>query len=177
MTENTPYENFPLWIPLIALCFSIILYALGAWILIGFGIIVAVLYILYCVGLEMMVVFRGCKYCYYYGKVCGLGKGKLAPLFTKRGDPRKFSEKQITIVDLLPDFSVTIFPIIGGIILSILDFSPVRVGLMILLLVFSLGGTAFLRGSFACKYCKQRLIGCPATKIFKMEKLGDSEQT
>jgi hypothetical protein len=34
------------------------------------------------------------------------------------------------------------------------------------LIALSFVGNAVLRGSFACKYCKQREIGCPAEKLF-----------
>ena len=138
----------------------------------GFGIIVAVLYLIYCFGVEMLVVFRSCKHCYYHGKVCGLGKGKIASVVTKKDDPKKFTERKVTFSDLVPDFLVAIFPIVGGIILSILDFSLIRIGMIILLVVLSVGGTAVIRGSFACKYCKQREIGCPAEQFFSKKKSG-----
>ncbi|MCK5030690.1 MAG: hypothetical protein KAR64_04430 [Thermoplasmatales archaeon] len=138
----------------------------------GFGIIVAVLYLIYCFGVEMLVVFRSCKHCYYYGKVCGLGKGKIASLVTKKDVPKKFTERKVTFSDLVPDFLVAIFPIVGGIILSILDFSLIRIGMIILLVVLSVGGTAIIRGSFACKHCKQREIGCPAEQFFSKKKSG-----
>ena len=136
----------------------------------GFGVIVAVLYLMYCFGVEMLVVFRSCKHCYYYHRLCGLGKGTIASFVTKKGDPKKFTERDVTLSDLIPDFLVAIFPIVGGIILSVLDFSLLRIGLMILLVIFSFGGTAVIRGSFACKYCKQREIGCPAEQFFSKKK-------
>lgn len=166
VSKNTYYETFPVWIPLVALCLSVVSYLLGATILWGFGIIVALLYLVYCFGIEMMVIFRSCKHCYYYNKVCGLGKGKIAPFITKKGDVKKFSEREITFIDLIPDFLVSIFPLVGGVILSIFDFSWIRIGLMVLLLLLSFGGTAVVRGSLACNYCKQREIGCPADALF-----------
>ena len=165
--EKQSYENFPLWIPLIAITISIVTYILGANILLGFGIIIASLYLLYCLGIELLVIFRSCKYCYYHNRVCGLGKGKIAGALTKKGNPTRFTEKTVTITDLLPDFLVAIFPIVGGIILTILDFSLIRIGIITLFLILSLGGPAFIRGSFACKYCKQRDIGCPADQFFR----------
>ena len=166
MSMNKAYENFPKWIPITAISLSLITYTIGAAILNGFGIIIVILYLLYCFGIELLVIFRSCKHCYYYNKICGLGKGKLAYFLVVKGNPNRFSEREVTLFDLLPDFLVAIFPIIGGIILSIIDFSLIRIGLMILLLLLSTGGTAYLRGSFACKYCKQRQIDCPAERFF-----------
>ena len=97
-------------------------------------------------------------------------KGKIAPLFTKKGDPKNFVEKDVSWYQLLPDFLVVIFPIVGGIIILISDFSWILLGLIILLFVLYFGGTAITRGSLACKYCKQRQLGCPAEKLFSKEK-------
>ena len=107
--------------------------------------------------------------CFYYGKICGLGKGKIAPLFTKKGNPKRFLEKKISWYDLIPDFLVGIIPSIGGIILLINDFSYIVLGLIILLVIIFFGGAGFIRGSFACRYCKQKELGCPAQKIFTKE--------
>lgn len=160
------YENFPLWIPLIAILVSIFGYILGAIILSGFGITVVIIYLAYCVCIELLVIFRSCKNCYYCGKICGLGKGKIAPIFVKKGNSKKFTEKKISWYDVVPDFFVAIIPIVGGIILLLYNFSFLLLGLIILLSILFFGGTGFIRGSFACKYCKQRKIGCPAEKLF-----------
>jgi hypothetical protein len=173
MSKGKSYEQFPLWIPLTAIILSFSTYIIGAAILIEFSIIIALLYLLYCIGIELLVVIRSCKHCYYYNKLCGLGKGKYASFLVKKGDPKKFIEREVTVSDLLPDFLVALFPIAGGIILSIIDFSFIRIGLLILLILLSTSGTAFLRGSFACKYCKQRQIGCPADQFFNKNKKTD----
>jgi len=172
MSKIKSYRNFPLYFPIIAILISILSYIIGAAILIGFGFTIVFLYLTYCFGVELFVVFRSCKDCYYYGKICGLGKGKIAPLFVKKGDLNKFVKKKISWYDLIPDFLVGIIPIVGGIILSILDFSLIRIGMIVLLVILAFIGTAVIRGSFACKYCKQREIGCPAEKLFSKKKSG-----
>ena len=170
MIKTKSYENFPLWIPFIAIFVSIISYSIGALIISRFGIIFSILYLIYCIGAELLVIIRSCKDCWYYGKICGLGKGKIAPLFVKKGDTKKFAERDISLVHMIPDFLVVIFPLIGGIILLILDFSISILIMMIVLIILFFGGTSFIRGSFACKYCKQKEIGCPADKIFNKKK-------
>ncbi|MFA0832980.1 MAG: hypothetical protein ACC609_03130 [Methanobacterium formicicum] len=37
--------------------------------------------------------------------------------------------------------------------------------LIILIVILSLGGNAFIR-SLTCKHCKQRELGCPAAELF-----------
>jgi len=166
MAEIKFYDDFPLWMPFIAVIVSIIGYILGAYILSGFGFLIVILYLTYCIAIELLVLFRSCKDCYYYGKICGIGKGKIAPLFTKKGKPRRFLEKKISWYDLIPDFLIGIIPIIGGILLLFNDFSLILLGLIILLAIIFFGGAGYIRGSFACRYCKQRELGCPAQKIF-----------
>ena len=164
------YKNFPIWIVLLSNILAISIYVIGAYILAGFGVLFSALYLLYCLLMEIMVLRRSCVDCYYYGKVCGLGKGKLCPLLFKKGKPERFVKKEVSLFSVLPDFMVFIFPIVGGIILSIRNFTWLLVALMIILAVLSLGGNAVMRGSFVCKYCKQREIGCPAEKLFSKEK-------
>lgn len=45
-------------------------------------------------------------------------------------------------------------------------WSWVLLGLLVALLVLSSMGNAIVRGSFVCKYCRQREIGCPAQELF-----------
>jgi len=170
MKDTKSYENFPLWIPFIAILVSIISYGIGAIILSEFGIIFAILYILYCIAMELMIIFRSCKNCWYYGKICGLGKGKIAPLLVKKGDMKKFADRDISMAHMIPDFLVVILPLFGGIILLVLNFSILVLFLMVVLIVLFFGGTAFVRGAFACKYCRQKDIGCPAYTIFNKKK-------
>lgn len=170
MEKAKSYENFPLRIVLMSNALSLSTYALGAYILSGFGALASALYLLYCLAIEVNVLRRSCVGCYYYGKVCGFGKGKLCSTFFKKGDSKIFSKREISPADILPDFLVSIIPLAGGAVLSIMNFSWPVVGAMAALLVLSFAGNAFVRGSFACKYCKQRALGCPAEKMFNKKK-------
>lgn len=169
MKELDSYESFPLRIVLLSNVVTIAIYAIGAYIFSGFGTWWAVLYLVYCGWIEVRVYRHSCVNCYYYGKVCGFGKGKLCSLLLKKGDPQKFVETQINWFDLVPDFMVFILPTIGGIVLLVTAFSWVVLALLAVLLVLSFGGNALVRGSFACKYCKQKEFGCPAEKLFSKE--------
>jgi len=120
--------------------------------------------------MEIRVLKRSCVNCTYYGKVCGFGKGKLCSLLFKKGDPEKFAEATVSWTAVLPDFLVFIFPIIGGIVSLVRSFSwPVVVLLGVLILLASVGN-GVIRGLFACRYCRQGAIGCPAAKLFAGEK-------
>jgi len=160
------YDRFPLHIPLLSIFISLISYSLGAIIISGFGLLFSILYALYCLGIELLVIFRSCRDCWYYGKLCGLGKGVIAPLFVKKGDTTRFAKRDISMIHLIPDFLVVIIPLVAGIVLLILDFSLIILLLMIVLGALFFGGTAFIRGTFACRFCKQKDIGCPADEMF-----------
>lgn len=169
MEERRTFESFPISIVALTNAITLSTYALGAYVLAGFGVVAAVLYALYCFGVELMVLTRSCVNCAYYGKRCGLGRGRLCSTLFEKGDARKFTEREVSWVDMLPDFLVVILPIVGGVVLSIRDFSWLRVAALALLIVLSLAGNAVSRGLLACRYCKQREIGCPAASMFGVD--------
>ena len=160
------YENFPPKIVLLSNSVGVSIYAVGVYIMAGCGIWWAVLYLLYCGFIEVKLLRRSCVNCYYYGKLCAFGKGKLSALLFKKGDPEKFAQDQIRWLDLVPDFLVSIIPLIAGIVLLVMSFNWVILVLLIILFALSSAGNAFVRGSYACKYCKQKELGCPAEKLF-----------
>jgi len=166
MQNNKAYENFPIWIPLLSCALSLSIYILGAYIFSQLGMLFTVLYLMFCLWIELKILKGSCVNCYYYGKTCGLGRGKLCALLFKRGNPEKFAEKEISWKDLIPDFLVLIFPLVGGIIILIRDFTWLIPALMVILAMLWLGGNALIRGSLACKYCKHKELGCPAEQLF-----------
>jgi hypothetical protein len=171
MEETKSYESFPIWIVLLSNLVAISIYAIGAYILAGFRVLFSVLYLLYCLWIEIRVLRGSCVDCYYYDKVCGFGKGKLCSSLFKKGDPKRFVEKEFIWSKILPDFMAFIFPIVGGIMLLVIAFTWLLVVMLAILAILSFGGNAVIRGTFACKYCKQKEIGCPAEKLFKEEEI------
>jgi len=167
MQNNKAYENFPPCIPFLSCVLSISIYALGAYIFSQLDFFFTVLYLMFCLWIELKILKGSCVNCYYYGKTCGLGRGKLCALFYKKGNPEEFAKKEISWKDLIPDFMVLIFPLVGGIIVLIRGFTWLILALMAGLAILWLGGNALIRGSLACKYCKQQeLTGCPAEQLF-----------
>lgn len=160
------YENFPIRLVAAAVLVNVSIYALGSFILAGFGSIMMALYLLYCLGNEVHVMKMSCVDCYYYDKWCAFGRGKAAALFFRQGDPRRFLTKSISRKDLIPDMLVVIFPLVGGIALLIRDFSWGIVIALALLLTLSFGGNYLIRSRVACVCCKQRELGCPAEQFF-----------
>jgi hypothetical protein len=164
--EARLYENYPARIVLLSSGVAISIYALGAYVLGGWGIAFSLLYLLYCGWFEVGVLRKSCVHCYYYGKVCGLGKGKLCSWLFQPGDPQRFIEREVVWRDIVPDMMVLVFPMVGGIALLIKDFTWTLTVVLLALALISMGGNAVVRGSFACKHCKQRELGCPAQELF-----------
>ena len=160
------YENYPVLFVFICNLFSLIIYALGIYIILQIGLIWIIPYVVFILFLEYSVLKHSCRYCFYYGKYCAFGKGKLCKLFFEKQDPKIFINKKITWKSLIPDFLVFLIPLIIGVILLILNFKLTLLIILILLFVLGFIGNAFIRGSLACKYCKQRELGCPAQKFF-----------
>lgn len=170
MEQPKTYENYPCWIMLISNLVSIAIYLIGAYIIYQLGIIWLLFYLLYIFGLEIRLIKGHCVNCYYYGKFCAFGKGKLSAIFFKKGSSKAFLKNKITWKDILPDFLVSIIPLIIGIILLILNFNWLLLILIVLLVILTSVGNGFVRGSLACKFCKQREIGCPAEQLFNKKK-------
>ena len=166
MGEVRTYENFPAPMVAVSVLVTISIYALGALILAGLGTSVAAAYLVYCALFELRVMRHSCVNCFYYGKVCALGRGKVSAYLFPLGDPGRFSRMNITWATLIPDLLVMFLPLLGGVILLVRSFSWKVVIGMVLLAALSLSGNAYIRTRFACKYCKQREIGCPAEKFF-----------
>jgi hypothetical protein len=161
-----PYENFPFSMILIAVLVNVSVYVLGVVILSGYGNIMAAIYLLYCLGVEIHVMKMSCADCYYYGKWCAFGRGKVAPLLFKQRDPKRFTSRCISWKELLPDMLVLLVPLVGGIALLIQGFSWGMAMMLVALLALSLGGNYIVRSRIACKYCKQSELGCPAEQFF-----------
>lgn len=173
MSEQRRYDNYPLWMVALSTTFSFSIYAIGAYVLWMLIPLLTVLYLAYCAILEVRVLRHSCTGCYYYGRTCCFGKGRLSPLLFRKRDPKKFAEREISWRDILPDFMVTVIPLTGGAVLAVTEFSWVIAVLLLVLFVLGFPGSAFIRGSFACKYCRQRDLGCPAMSLFEKGRSDD----
>ncbi len=170
MGQPKTFENYPCRTMIIPNFVSVLIYAIGAYVIYRIGIIWAILYLLYVLGLEIRLMKNICVDCYYYGKFCTFGKGKLSAIFFNKGSSKAFSERKIAWKDMIPDFLVSLIPAVVGIVLLIMDFSWLILSLIILLAVLASVGNGLVRRFLACKFCKQREIGCPPEQLFNKAK-------
>lgn len=167
MGNDTRFENYPARMVLLANSYSLATYALGAFVILGFGWPFVVLYLAFCAFLEFRVLSMSCRGCYYYGKTCFSGKGRVASKFFEQGPPGSMASRDITWLAVLPDFMVSLIPVFGGIYLLIVGFDWIILGAVAGLLLMATVGNSYIHGSIACKHCKQRDLGCPALKLFE----------
>jgi hypothetical protein len=171
MTKMMKYDNYPIRIVILSNIVAFTIYGSAIFIMLRLSWIAAVLFILYILALEFRLIKYHCTNCYYWGKLCGFGKGKLSSWFFKKVDISKFCAHEMKWKDMIPDLLVSLVPLIIGIILMIIRFDFLILFASILLVLLSTSGNAFIRGSLTCKYCKQVDLGCPAEKLFKKDKL------
>ena len=170
MNDETCHENYPFWIVMLSSIVSLAIYAAGAFVIYKISWPWLILYILYIIWLEIRLLRKTCVNCYYYGKVCAFSKGKLSCLFFKKGDIEKFSQGKITWKSIVPDLMVSLIPMVAGVVLLVIDFNWVILAMVLVLLFLTSMGNGLIRGSLACKYCRQRENGCLAEQLFKRDK-------
>ena len=146
------------------------LYLAGAYITFMLHPIIGVLYIVFLVVMELQTYREACKYCCYHGKACGSGKGVIASLFFKKGDPKKFCERKLSFKDFIPQMLIGMIPFVLGIALLISrGFNPVILLAAIYPLLSWFVVNPLLYGTI-CKHCKQGKNCCPAMEFFNKKK-------
>jgi hypothetical protein len=166
MKRPEPLDSYHLWIILISNLLSLFVWCIGAFIICQFGLVWLVIYILYILFLEIRLLKTHCVDCYYYGRYCAFGKGKLSSLLFRKGNPKRFSCMQLTFKNLIPDLLVFLVPCVLGMVLLIKKFSILILILTLVLFLLNSLGNGFVRGKLACRHCRQKKLGCPAEKLF-----------
>jgi hypothetical protein len=167
VNHSQTHEHYPAWIVIVSNLVSLAIIAIGAYVLASLWIWLLVPYLLYCFWLEYRLLKTACINCSYFGEACAFGKGKLCALVFAPGDPQRFGSREVSWLAVVPDFLVSILPLIGGILLLVLrGWDWLIVVLLVLLLALAFGVTPAVMGSLACKYCKQKQIACPAYELF-----------
>lgn len=161
------YDNYPIWIILVSNLSSLLIYSCGFTIMMQAGWIVAIIYLAFILTFEIRLISRHCINCFYWGKLCGFGKGWISSMFFKKGDPLKFCEKNFSWKDMIPDLLISLVPLIIGIVLLIIKFNFIILSAMAILIVLATFGNGFIRGSLTCRHCNQRELGCPAEELFR----------
>ena len=105
MQEPGCKENYPIAIVIGSNLLSLLIYVIGAIILFQFSIIWVICYVIFILFLEFRLLGGHCVDCYYYGKTCAFGKGRLSSLFFRRGSPEKLRPDETDMERYCPGFS------------------------------------------------------------------------
>jgi len=128
--------------------------------------IISIFYLIYILALEYRLLKYHCTTCFYWGKVCGFGKGRISSWFFLKGDISKICSNEMSWKDMIPDLLVSLFPFVTGIVLLVFEFDYTILIILILFMFLTTVGNGFIRGKLTCRYCKQKELGCPADKLF-----------
>lgn len=167
--DSSTYDNFPAKTVLISNALSIGIYISGFIVMAYLGWVIAFLFLAYIIGLEFRVIRFHCINCYYWGKTCGFGKGRVSAWLFKKGNPAEFCAKKMTWMDMIPDMLISLIPLVTGIVSLIVDFRFSILAALAVLIFLTTMGNGYVRGSLTCKYCKQREFGCPANELFNQK--------
>jgi hypothetical protein len=102
-----------------------------------------------------------CTNCYYYGKQCALGWGKVSALFFSPGSIEQFSTCVGIKAAPITYGLLTLIPLVFCIVALVQEATVSRVAVLGLLLAVSVYSGAISR-KMACTNCKMRLI-CPGS--------------
>ena len=131
----------------------------AAWIFLAFAIIM--------VGVVLRKLL--CTCCYYYGKWCGIGWGKLSALMFPKGDDEKFGTGVGQKVAPITYGILSIVPVVF-LVISMFDTSQLIIAKIVVLVL--LLAVSFYRGAFSrkkgCSNCKMRLA-CPGSAAKAIE--------
>jgi hypothetical protein len=151
------YQDYPLSIILLRWFFLGIAFGLGIYILFQFKEILAYAYILYgAICLTLILPLSRCVYCYYHGRLCDSGFGKIAAYLFPKDEESKYTSKYVY-------FSLTYpFWLLPGLfaffqVLRRRSWEALIIFLAFLLIL--LLERVFLKAA-GCKKCYQRKI-CP----------------
>lgn len=164
------HEKFPIGVVMLSNLMAFIIYGLDLWIVYQTGLTFAILYGVFIGWFEYRLVSQHCVNCYYWGKTCGFGKGRLSAWLFKKGDSSTFACNPMTWREMIPDLLISFIPTVIAIVLLIYQFDLLLLSALLLLLAFTTFGNGFIRSSLTCKYCKQRELGCPAEQLFNKAK-------
>jgi hypothetical protein len=164
--EPQAFENYPFLTVLIANTVTFIIWIVSIYLVWQLGAFWGALFIVYLLSLEFFVYKHGCSCCYYYGKWCAFGRGKIAPFLVKRYDPQKFCQRKVTWLNLLPVVLGSLIPVIVGVVLLIRGFSCSIFILTLIPVVNWFFINPLVYGKLICLHCKQGRLCCPANDFF-----------
>lgn len=171
MEKEIYYESYPYIILCLSMMLSVLSCALGTLIFYMINSLLGIGYIILCFISFLIGIKYRCSFCYYYGKRCYSGLGTLSKLLFRKGNSNDFKNPKNLMPAAIFSFVVLILPLIGAIILMLIEFSWLILILFVSYLIIAIIPGFVLRKNLFCRYCKQGEIGCPAYEGMQGKKL------
>jgi hypothetical protein len=165
-TVTERLETYPIKIVCLSASLTIISYLAGAFVLYFFHPVLSGLYLILAVLTLVVSMKLRCTHCYYLGKYCNFGLGKVADIFFSKGDPEEFSNPRKVNVTATFSFGTMLIPIFVGVIIFITNINLFNLGLVVGYILIGIAPNFLVRGNF-CEKCMQGELGCPAYERMK----------
>lgn len=162
VAETGYYERYPWRITALCAGLTFSSYAVGTLVFYFFYGPAAWGYLALCAVTVLISLRLRCTFCYYYGRRCAFGLGKLSSLIFKKGDPSGFSRRANLVPAAILNFIVLLLPLGAAIAATAIDFSWLVPVLFFAYIMVAVVPGLVLRSSVFCRSCRQRELGCPA---------------
>ncbi len=161
-SKPTVYDEFPLSTVIYNLATAGGVIALGAVVAAQFGVGLLAGYALLLAIASVGIMATACARCEsYYGRRCGLGLGKVVPLFFKQGQPDLYLRTPMQFVYVILLLVALVWPIVGSAILMARDASGWRLAQLVAAVALLLA-LAAPHPRIVCRHCRQGQCGaCP----------------
>lgn len=120
------------------------------------------IYLIFAIVMVFIILRKlVCTNCYYYGKWCHIGWGKLSALLFKKGNIEDFNKGIGLKLAPITYGLLTLIPLIAILVSMYEEFTLPKITVLILILLVSVYSGAISRKK-ACEKCKMRLFcsGC-----------------
>lgn len=157
-------ENYPKHIIIIRWIILLSAFALGIYVLHEIHEILAIIYILYSViALTLILPLSRCVSCFYYGKFCNTGWGKIAAYLFRKGDESKYVDHYNYTIFL---HLLWLVPLLAA-SLQLVRERDVFVAVILVAYLFILFVEKIILKKICCKRCHLREF-CPAVPFRKV---------
>lgn len=126
------------------------------------GTAFAVAYLVACLITITLSARLRCCYCYYFGKRCYSGLGRLAGLLFQQREASGFAESNHVVPVAAFSFATLLAPLGAGVVFLFVDYSHLLLAALVTYTVVAVAPGFFLQKHLYCAHCKQAELGCPA---------------
>lgn len=163
--EFTFCENYPKYIIVIRWIILLWAFALGTYILADLHFALAIIYVLYSmIALTLILPLSRCVSCFYHGKVCNTGWGRIAGYLFEKGDESKYEEHYNYAIFL---HLLWLVPLVVALLQVVRKRNIFALSIFVIY-VFILLVEKIILKKLCCKRCHQREF-CPAVPFRKIK--------